>query len=156
MQERRNSNALVMGLLLSCTKPSKCNHLCLMAWWCRFDPDMYWSGSFLFDSFEAWSPSQYKDHFSGYRDFNYKDKMVMRLLYLYNENPCTSKMASLYWNRPFQYIDHLSRCMDVHFKDEHCEGVLSLWWEFLCWWDGIFILKWPCDAAYIHKCTGFR
>ena len=42
--------------------------------------------------------SQYKDHFSRYGDFHYKDKMVIGLSYLYNGNPYTTKMASLYWD----------------------------------------------------------
>ena len=38
-----------------------------------------------------------KTVFFRYMDFHYKDKTVMRLSYLYNGNPQTRTMTSLYW-----------------------------------------------------------
>ena len=46
----------------------------------------------------VWVPSPYKDGLYG--DFHYKDKTVMISSYLYNGNPYTDKMASLYWDGP--------------------------------------------------------
>ena len=33
-----------------------------------------------------------------YEDFHYTDMTVMRLSYLYDGNPCTGKMTTLYWD----------------------------------------------------------
>ena len=42
--------------------------------------------------------SQYKDSLSRYSDSHYKDKLVVRLSNLFNGNPYTGKMTSLYWD----------------------------------------------------------
>ena len=47
-----------------------------------------------------WAPSQYKGSFFTYWDFCYKDEVVGRLSYLYNGDPYTGKMTSLYWQGP--------------------------------------------------------
>ena len=43
---------------------------------------------------------QYTGHLFRYRDFYYWDKMVMGLSYLYNRDPHTGKVESLYWSTP--------------------------------------------------------
>ena len=46
------------------------------------------------------APFQYKEHLSRYGDLYCKDNTDKRMFYLYNKNPYTDKMPSLYWDSP--------------------------------------------------------
>ena len=53
--------------------------------------------------------SQYKDSLSRYGDSHYKDETVVRPSYLYNGNPYTAKMISLYWDGPLNILEKWSQ-----------------------------------------------
>ena len=67
--------------------------------------------------------SQYEDHIAKYRDSHYKDVMVVRPSYLYNGNPCTGKMTSLYWDGPLITFHAVSRYNSLQWHRHGRNGV---------------------------------
>ena len=86
----------------------------------------------LYTEKAPWVPFQYKDHLSRYRDSQYKDKI-----------------------NGLRQACSISSALKMEIQISHQDGfatILSLWWEFLYWQEGIFILRWP-PAYFLHSLT---
>ena len=111
-QDCNTSVANTLGMLRSCTKPSKCAWTGRVAHlWLNMVPVngrsrficyffSHWPRSYQPQRENGpWAPSQYKYGLSMYGDLHYENKTVVRPSYpIYNGDPYISKTASLYWD----------------------------------------------------------